>query len=177
MARSTDTCIHYHWHRGLVDDDLEEVFHSQSLVGAYRCGERHHSGCSCLFEVLAECGVCLAIWQYHEAHLHEFLRCLQCLYRVWQQIAWVGVDLELQPVGAECLACHLCREDCLFSIAHAAGVWQQLDVRVLGDVGEQVVVLVFQFDALHCHRNHFRFRRFDGVCHQGVVVELSCAQE
>ena len=44
---------------------------------------------------------------------------------------WVK-DLELQPVGAECLACHLCREDCLFSIAHAAGVWQQLDVRVRG---------------------------------------------
>ena len=94
MARRTDTCIYYHRNSSLLDDDLQEVLHSQTLVGTDRCSEWHHGSSTSLFEVLAEGRVCLAIWQYHETELYQFLGSLQRLDRVWKKIARVWVDFK-----------------------------------------------------------------------------------
>ena len=86
--------------------------------------------------MLAQCGVGLTIGKYHETEFYQLLGGFQRLYRVGQQIAWVWVNLQLEPVGAEGLACHLGGKDGLLGITHARGVGQQLDVGELGDVGE-----------------------------------------
>ena len=177
MARRTDTCIYYHRNSSLLDDDLQEVLHSQTLVGTDRCSEWHHGSSTSLFEVLAEGWVCLAIWQYYETELYQFLGSLQSLDRVWKKIARVWVDFELEPVGSESLASHLCCEYSLLSVAHATGVRKELDIWVLHDMREQVVLLVFEFDTLHGNGYHFCFRSLDGFCHELVVVELSCSEE
>ena len=177
MARGTDAGIHYYWYSSLLNDDLQEVFHAQTLVGADRCGEWHHGSCSSLFQVLAEGRVCLAIWQYHETEFHELLSCLEGLDGVWQEVAWVWVNLQFEPVGAESLTSHLCGENSLLGITYSTGVREQLDVWVLYDVGEEVVLLVFQFDALHGDGYHLCLRGLDGLCHEIVVVELSCSEE
>ena len=89
-----------------------------------------------------------------EAELDELLSSLEGLDRVREEIAWVRMDFELEPVGAESLACHLCCEDSFLSVAHTAGVRKELDVRILGDVGEEVVVSVVELDTLHCYCDH-----------------------
>ena len=157
MARRTDTCIYYHRHCSLLDDDLQEVLHSQTLVGTDRCSEWHYGSGTSLFEVLAEGWVCLAIWQYHETELYQFLGSLQCLDRVWKKIAWVWVDFELEPVGSESLSSHLCCEDSLLGVAHSTGIREELDARTLYDMSKQVVLLVFEFDTFHSNSNHFCF--------------------
>ena len=84
------------------------------------------------------------------------------------------MNLELKPVGAESLASHLSCKHCLFGIANARCVGQQLDVLVLGDVGKQVVVLIVKLHSLHGHGNHLGARGLDGASHKCVVVELTC---
>ena len=90
----------------------------------------------------------------YEAELDELLSSLEGLDRVREEIAWVRMYFELEPVGAESLACHLCCEDSFLSVAHTAGVRKELDVRILGDVGEEVVVSIVELDTLHCYCDH-----------------------
>ena len=85
------------------------------------------------------------------------------------------MDFKLEPVGTERLTCHLCSEDSLLGIAHTTGVREELDVRILHDMSEQIVLLVFEFDTLHGYGNHFGFRSLDGFSHELVVVELTCS--
>ena len=177
MAGGSNAGIHHDGHGGLFDDDLQEVLHPQSLVGADGSCQRHHGSGSSLFQMLAECGVGLTIRQYDKAQFDQLLRGLEGLDRVGEEVAWVGVNLQFEPVGAEGLACHLGSKDSLFGCAYTAGVGKQLDALVLGDVGEQVIVPVLQFDALHGHRHHLGARCLDGLCHQTVVVEFTCSQE
>ena len=67
------------------------------------------------------------------------------------------MDFELEPVGSKSLASHLCCEDSLLGVAHATGVWKELDIWVLHYMREQVVLLVFEFDTFHSNSNHFCF--------------------
>ena len=56
-------------------------------------------------------------------------------------------------------------------------VGQELDVRILCYVGQEVVLLVFELNALHGYSDHLAFRCLDGLSHEGVVVEFACAEK
>ena len=174
MAWGTDTGIDNYGHRGLIDDYLQKVLHSQAFVSAYWSGQRHNGGCTGLFKVLTQSWVGLTIRQHHKTQLYKLLGSLECLYRIGQQIARIWMNLEFKPVGAKSLASHLGCKHSLFGIANARCVGQQLDVLVLGDVGKQVVVLVVKLHSLHGYGNHLGARGLDGLRHKCVVVELTC---
>ena len=122
MTGGTDTCINHYRHRGLVDDNLQKILHSQTLVGTDGGSQWHHGSCTSLFQMFAQRRVGLAVWQHHKAQFYQLLGGLQGLNRVGQQVAWVGVYLQLQPVGAKGLAGHLGSKHRLFSITHTRGI-------------------------------------------------------
>ena len=173
---SADSGIHHHRYPGLLDDDAQEVTRLESFIRAYGGSQRHH-GCRARFlQLAAEDGVGLAVGEDDEPHLHQPFRCLKGLYRVREQIAGVRVYFQLQPVRAKGFARHLGGKDSLLGIAHAGGIGQELDVRVL-DVFQHIVVLVVQFNALHCHRHHFRARGKYSLFHDFIGVEFAGSQE
>ena len=65
------------------------------------------------------------------------------------------MNFQLEPVRAESFARHLCGEDGLVRVAHAGGIRQELDARML-DVFEHIVLGIAKVDAFHGHCNHFR---------------------
>ena len=84
------------------------------------------------------------------------------------------MNLQFQPIGAESLTRHLSGKHGFFGITHTAGVGQQLNTREF-DMGQQVIVLVIEFHALHGHRNHLCTGGFNGLRHQFIGIELASA--
>ena len=64
------------------------------------------------------------------------------------------MDLELEPICAEGLTCHLGCENSLFSVSYAGCVRKKLDVRMC-NVAEHVIFLVCEFNSFHCKSHHF----------------------
>ena len=136
MTGGTDTGINHYGHGGLIDDNLQEVLHAQTFIRTDGGSQGHHRGSTGLFQVLAQRRVGLTIGEYNETEFYQLFGGFQGFNGVGQQIAGVGVNLELEPVGAKGLACHLGGKDRLLGIAHTRRVGQQLDVGKAGDVGE-----------------------------------------
>ena len=67
MARGTDTGIHHYGDIGLLNDYSQEIPCLQSFVCADRSTQRHDGGGTGFFQPLAQCGVGLAIGQYHKS--------------------------------------------------------------------------------------------------------------
>ncbi|CCX57229.1 unknown [Bacteroides sp. CAG:1060] len=104
--------------------------------------------------MLAQGRVCLAVREHDESEFYEFFRGLQSLYGVRKEVSWVRVNLKFEPVGAECLTCHLGGEYRFFSISYSGSVGQQLDARMCYML-EHVVFLILQLYALHRQSDHF----------------------
>ena len=124
MTWCTYARINHHRHCGLVDNNLQEILHTQSLVGADGGSQRHYRSRTSLLKMLAKCRVGLTIRQHYETKLHQLLGSLERLNRVGQQIARIGMNLQFQPVSAECFASHLGCKHSLLGIAHTRCVWQ-----------------------------------------------------
>ncbi len=169
--------VNHHGDCCLLDDDAEEVPCEQPLIRPDGRAKRHDGCRSRLFEPLAEGWIGLTIGENDEAQAGEALGGTQCLGGIRQEVAGVGVDLELEPVGPEGITSHLCGEDCLVCVAHPRRVRQQLQPAPAGDVGEEIVALIGEFDAFHCHGDHLRAACRDGGSHEIVVAELACAEE
>ena len=86
------------------------------------------------------------------------------------------MNLQLQPVGSECLPCHLGRKHGFLGISHARGVGKQLNVRV-NDVLHHRIVLIFKLYPLHRHGYHFRSAREYGLFHHLVGTEFARSEE
>ncbi len=150
MARRTDPRVHHHGHIGLLDDDGQKLPGHQPLVGADGRAERHHGGAAHLFEPLAEHGIGAAVGQHHKALFHQLLGGFQRLDGVGQQIARVGVDLQLQPVRPQRLTGKMGGKHRLGGSLGTGGVGQQLDPE-LQQGAQDIVMGLARFEPLDGH--------------------------
>ena len=95
--------------------------------------------------------------QYDEAAFGEGFHGFQRLDGVGQQVAGVGVDLQLDPLEPGGFADES-DPDRLVGIARAGSVEHDLDPGAVDDLQNVVVLCVVFMDAGQCHGNEFRFR-------------------
>ena len=106
--------------------------------------------------MLAQSRVCLTVGEHDEAQLDQLFRSFQSLHRVGQKVARVGMNLELEPIGAEGLAGHLGGKDGFFCVAYSRSVGKELDVG-LHHVRKHIVLLAFaHLDSFHRNCHHLR---------------------
>ena len=177
MTRSPDPSVHHHRHRSLLDDNLQEIPHAQTLVRPDRSRQRHHRSRPRLLEMLTQRRISLTIRQHHEAHLHQPLRSPQRLHRVRQEITRIRVNLQFQPISPKRLPRHLSSKHSLLSISHPRSIRQQLNIAKLSDMPQQIIISIVQFHTLHSHRHHLRPTRLDSLSHQSITIEFSRSQE
>ena len=83
-----------------------------------RRGQRHYSRRTCILKTLAQHWVSLNIREYDKAFGRQTLGSFQCLHRVGEEIARVGMDFEFDEIGAESLAGKFGRQYGLFGIPY-----------------------------------------------------------
>ena len=138
LAGTPDARVDDHRHVRVRDDNLDEVAHAQSLVGADKRAERHHAGGAGLLKPLGRDRIGEHVRHHHEALLGEHLGGANRLLVVGQQVLRLVLDLDLDEVRLADLAGETRNAHGLLRVTRAGRVRQHRDA--LGDVVEQVVL-------------------------------------
>ena len=125
LARRAQSSINHHRDGCLFDDDFDLRARFNPAIASDRRTERHHRRRANVLQSFRQHRIGIDVGQDGESFLHQNLRGRERLDRIGQQIARVGMNLELDPrwqsgAGGEPRESHR-----VIGIAGAAGVRQQ----------------------------------------------------
>ena len=116
------------------------------------------------------------VGHHDEAVLDKLLGGLQRFDRIGKQIARIGMYLQLHPVRSERLAGQLGSENRLAGVAHARGIGQQTHAPGI-QMAQDIVLRIFQLDALQRDGHQLAPAGPDGLAHQSARRELAGSDE
>ena len=179
MTRSPDPRIDHHRNGRLLDDDRDLGTRLDSPVAPDGGAERHDGRRSRFLKALGQHGVGVNVGKDREPLGYQKLGGLEGLNRIGEEVARVGMNLELHPLGEPGGLGEAGKSDGLLGGVGTAGVGEEqvfLRVDELEDVGKGIP-LAAQIGPTERHGDDLRSARRKGLAHHLAGGKFSSPQE